>query len=141
MNMPQIKPQQGFTMMEVLVTILIVSFGLLGFAGLLTKSIQDNRTAYMRSQATVLAQSAIECMRANRSAAVAGSYTIAFGSNIGGTTPAALDVQAWKTDLGRFLPEGDGSINVDSDGNATVIVQWDDDGDGVATSFTTQTSI
>jgi type IV pilus assembly protein PilV len=141
MNTPNLKQQQGFTMIEVLVTTLVVSFGLLGFAGLLTESIQDNRVAYMRSQATVLAYSAIECMRANRSAAVAGSYAIALGSNIGGTSLAALDVQAWKNDLTQFLPEGDGSINVDSDGNATVIVQWDDDGDGVVTSFTTQTSI
>jgi len=114
---------------------------LLGFAGLLTQSIQDNRVAYMRSQATVLAYSAIECMRANRSAAISGSYTIAVGSNLGGTSLAALDVQAWKTDLARFLPEGDGSINVDSDGNTTIVVQWDDDGDGAITSFTTQTSI
>lgn len=128
-------------MMEVLITVVIVAFGLLGFAGLLTKSIQDNRVAYMRSQATVLAYSAIECMRANRSAAISGSYTIAVGSNIGGTSLAALDVQAWKTDLALFLPEGDGSINVDSDGNTTIVVQWDDDGDGAVTSFTTQTSI
>lgn len=128
-------------MMEVLITVVIVAFGLLGFAGLLTKSIQDNRVAYMRSQATVLAYSAIECMRANRSAAISGSYTIAVGSNLGGTSLAALDVQAWKTDLALFLPEGDGSINVDSDGNTTIVVQWDDDGDGAVTSFTTQTSI
>lgn len=97
--------------------------------------------AYMRSQATVLAYSVIECMRVNRSAAISGSYTIALDSNIGGTSVAALDVQAWKTDLDQFLPEGDGSINVDANGNATILIQWDDDGDGIATSFTTQTSI
>lgn len=141
MKIPNKKKHQGFTMIEVLITILIVAFGLLGFAGLLTKSIQDNRVAYMRSQATVLAYSAIESMRVNRSAAISGSYTIAIGSNIGGTSVAALDVQAWKTDLSQFLPEGDGSISVDTDGNATIVIQWDDDGDGIATSFTTQTSI
>lgn len=141
MNIQGKRQQQGFSMMEVLVTVVIVAFGLLGFAGLLTKSIQDNRMAYMRSQATVLAYSVIECMRANRAAAVNGSYTIAIGSSAAGTSLAALDVQAWKTDMSLFLPEGDGSISVDGDGHATVIIQWDDDGDDVATVFTTQTAI
>lgn len=128
-------------MIEVLVTVAVVAFGLLGFAGLLTKSIQDNRIAYMRSQATVLAYDVTERMRANRTAAISGGYTIAVGSSPAGTTLAALDLQDWKTLLSQSLPQGDGSVSVDGDGNTTVTVQWDDDGDGAATVFTSQTTI
>jgi type IV pilus assembly protein PilV len=136
-----IRREGGFTMMEVLVSVVIVSFGLLGFASLLTKAIQDNRVAYMRSQATVLAYDITERMRANRDAAITGGYTISIGANAAGTTLAALDTQDWKGNLALLLPGGDGSVNVDGNGNATIIIRWDEDGDGIATLFTTQTAI
>lgn len=128
-------------MVEVLVTVVVVSFGLLGFAGLLTKAVVDNRVAYMRSQATVLAYDITERMRANRAAAVGGSYTIALGSTPGGTSQASIDLQGRKGLLSQTLPAGDGSVNVDADGNTAIVIQWDEDGDGVSSSFTTQTSI
>jgi type IV pilus assembly protein PilV len=137
----KISRESGFTMMEVLVAVVIVSFGLLGFASMLTKAIQDNRVAYMRSQATVLAYDITERMRANRSEAITGGYTIGLGANASGTTMAALDTQDWKNTLAQILPGGDGSVNVDGNGNATIIIRWDEDGDGIATLFTTQTSI
>lgn len=133
--------ESGFTMIEVMIAVVIVSFGLLGFAGLLTKAIQDNRVAYMRSQATILAYDITERMRANRNAAISGGYTIAMGSNAAGTTLAALDTQDWKGNLASLLPGGDGAVNVDGNGNATITIRWDEDGDGIPTQFTTQTSI
>lgn len=133
--------QQGFSMIEVLISIVIVAFGLLGFAGLLTKSIKDNRVAYMRSQATIFSYDITERMRANRSAAINGSYTIALGSSPAGGTMAALDLQEWKTNIAQALPDGDGAVSVDGNGNTTITLQWDDDGDGVPTAFTTQTTI
>lgn len=136
-----IKQQNGFSMVEVLVTIVVVSFGLLGFAGLLTQAVVDNRVAYMRSQATVLAYDITERMRANRASAVDGSYGIAIGSTPGGTTIEAIDLQGWKGMLSQMLPNGDGSVNVDGDGNTTIVIQWDEDGDGIVTQFTSQTSI
>jgi type IV pilus assembly protein PilV len=137
----KISRESGFTMMEVLVAVVIVSFGLLGFASMLTKAIQDNRIAYMRSQATVLAYDITERMRANRSEAITGGYTIGLGANASGNTMAALDTQDWKNTLAQILPGGDGSVNVDGNGNATIIIRWDEDGDGIATLFTTQTAI
>ena len=128
-------------MIEVMIAVVIVSFGLLGFAGLLTKAIQDNRVAYMRSQATILAYDITERMRANRNAAISGGYTIAMGSNAAGTTLAALDTQDWKGNLASLLPGGDGAVNVDGNGNATITIRWDEDGDGIPTQFTTQTSL
>lgn len=133
--------QRGFSLIEVLVTIVVVSFGMLGFAGLLNESIVSNRQAHMRSQATLLAHDIVERMRVNRPAAVSGSYTIALATSPGGSTLAAADLVEWKSLLGSYLPAGDGSVVVDGSGGVTVVITWDDDNDGVATTFSTQSSI
>jgi type IV pilus assembly protein PilV len=56
----------GFAMMEVLVTIIILLFGLLGLAGLVVRSNTSEMEAYQRVQAIVLAQDMIDRMNANR---------------------------------------------------------------------------
>lgn len=57
--------QQGFSMIEVLITILIMSFGLLALAGLQLFGMQNNRSAMYRSIATNHANDLIERMRSN----------------------------------------------------------------------------
>ena len=57
------KNNRGFSLIEVLITVIITSIGLLGFAGILNKSIATNRQAYARSQATILANDIIERMQ------------------------------------------------------------------------------
>ncbi len=133
--------QRGFSLIEVLVTIVVVSFGMLGFAGLLNESIVSNRQAYMRSQATLLAHDIIERMRVNRPAAVGGNYTIALASSPAGGSVAGDDLVEWKSLLANYLPAGDGSVVADGTGNVTVVIVWDDDNDGVPTTFTTQGSL
>jgi type IV pilus assembly protein PilV len=133
--------QQGFSMIEVLVTIVVVSFGMLGFAGLLNESIVSNRQAHMRSQATLLAHDIIERMRVNRPAAVSGQYSIALATSPASGTLAGNDLVEWKGLLASYLPAGDGSVVADGAGNVTVVVTWDDDGDGAATTFSTQSNI
>jgi type IV pilus assembly protein PilV len=140
MNIPDHK-QHGFTMMEILVSIMVVAFGLLGYAAMMAKSIKDNRIATMRSQATLLSYDIAERMRANKQAALSGAYTIGIGSTPVGSTVAQLDLIKWKSDVSQSLPQGDGAVSVMGDGKATITLQWDDDGDGIATSFVTQTSL
>ncbi|GBG12507.1 type IV pilus assembly protein PilV [Novimethylophilus kurashikiensis] len=135
------RKQQGFTMMETLVSIMVVAFGLLGFAAMMAKSVKDNRIAYMRSQATMLSYDITERMRVNRQAALSGSYTIGIGSTPVGSSVAQLDLIKWKNEVLQSLPQGDGAVSVMGDGKTTITLQWDDDGDGVATSFVTQTTI
>ncbi len=57
--------RNGFTLLEVLIALLVFSFGLLGMAGLLAVSVQTNHSAYLRTQATFLAQGMADRMRAN----------------------------------------------------------------------------
>ena len=52
--------------MEVLVTVFVLSIGMLGMAALQTQSLRWSTDAYSRSQATTLAYDIIDRMRANR---------------------------------------------------------------------------
>ena len=122
--------QSGFTLLEVLVAILVLSIGLLGLAGLMASSIRNNHSAYQRTQATWLAYDMIDRMRVNRanSIASANNYNIAIGTASSSSSGlAGTDVTNWKTTLASALPAGDGSVAVDSTSRAvTVIVQWND---------------
>lgn len=115
------KAQHGFSMIEVLITVLILAIGLLGLAGLQSTGIRSNHSAYLRSQATILAYDIADRMRANRSAALVGAYTTAGSSGI-----PAQDIIAWKNNLAAMLPEGDGIISRTAGNRFTITVQWDD---------------
>lgn len=132
---------RGASMIEVLVSLVIISIGLLGNAGLLLQANKSNLSSYFRTQATVMAHDIIESMRVNRTAATSGDYNIALGSAAAAGDLAGEDLIRWKSLLAQHLPAGNGAVTVDISGKTTVVIQWDDDGDGVATSFTTQTDL
>ncbi|HEC17804.1 MAG TPA: type IV pilus modification protein PilV [Gammaproteobacteria bacterium] len=64
----------GFTLVEILVTIVVVSIGLLGLAGLQINGLRANLSSEARSKASVLANDIIERMRANPLGVAAGAY-------------------------------------------------------------------
>jgi type IV pilus assembly protein PilV len=137
--------QHGFTLLEVLISMVIVALGLLGLAGLQAVSLKNGNTAYLRSQATLLSHDVVERMRVNRTVALAGTYNIAIGATAGGSGVAGTDLSEWKRNLSQSLPAGDGSVAVTgvggAQGNVQITVQWDDDGDGTPTSFVMQTRL
>ena len=57
MNILQTKKQSGFTLLEVMISLVIFSVGILGRAGIHATSIQSNNSAYMR---TISMQSAYD---------------------------------------------------------------------------------
>ena len=65
-----IQTTQGFTMIEVLVAILILSFGMLGIVGMQAFALQSNRDAKLYSEATGLARELAEMMRGNNLIAI-----------------------------------------------------------------------
>jgi type IV pilus assembly protein PilV len=69
-------PMKGFTLIEVLVSVVVFSIGLIGLASLQTISLKHNNTSYMRSQAILLAQDIADRMRANSLAVTAGNYNM-----------------------------------------------------------------
>lgn len=121
--------QSGFTLLEVLVAILVLSIGLLGLAGLMASSIRNNHSAQQRTQATWLAYDVIDRMRVNRPAAIASSdnYNVALGAASGSAGLAGADITDWKATLANALPAGDGAVAVDSvTREVNVVIQWND---------------
>jgi len=139
----------GSSLIEVLITMLVVAIGLLGYAAMLTTTLKNNHTAFLRSQATFLANDVLERLRLSRTIAISGNCNVAFGAappnspnqltNCSSTL--RTDLGDWKTLVGQALPAGDASLSVGSSGTATITIQWDDDGDGVVTSFSTNSLI
>ncbi|MBT9568327.1 MAG: type IV pilus modification protein PilV [Thiobacillus sp.] len=127
------RTQSGFTLLEILVAMVVLSIGLLGLAGLMTTSMRDNLSASHRTQATWMAYDMIDRMRANRVGAIAGSYTMPLGAAAACTVAApagtlpAQDIAAWKSQLACVLPAGTGSVAVNAATRAvTIVIQWND---------------
>jgi type IV pilus assembly protein PilV len=139
MKSPIILPtnrQHGATLLEVLISIIVVALGLLGFAGLQVASLKSNNTAYYRSQATMLAYDVIDRIRVDRVNAMAGSYNLNWGASGDG------EVLTWRQNVADSLPAGNAKIVVNGGTNSVqVFLQWDDDGDGVPTEFRTTTNL
>ena len=116
--------EAGFSLVEVMVAMLVVAIGLLGSAAMTNYTIKSSKVTQQRALATYHAYNIIDCMRANRLAALNGEYTLAdFGDVVAVTTIAADDINAWQQELGSNLPEGAGKITFT--GSAlTVEIRW-----------------
>lgn len=118
----------GFSLVEVLVALVILSIGLLGLAGLQTRGVRDNHGAYLRTQATLSAKDLVDRMRANRSAALAGAYDVDFGVEVApGATVATQDLSQWQAALAQLPGPGQGKVAVDkANRRVKVEISWDD---------------
>ena len=67
----RIQLKRGFTLIEVLVTLVILMFGLLGIAGLMAKGQRVSFEAFQRHQALQIANDMAERLRANKAQAAA----------------------------------------------------------------------
>lgn len=113
--------QTGFTLIEALVAIVIISIGLLGLIGLQTASLNNTQVSANSSQASIAAESMASRMRANRKGVKNGDYdrlqtdSIASSPNCHNSqcTPqqvAIYDLIQWKQALNYSLPNAVGSI-------------------------------
>ncbi|MEN8177070.1 MAG: type IV pilus modification protein PilV [Pseudomonadota bacterium] len=137
---------RGFSLIEVLVTFIVLSVGLLGLAALHANGLKNNQSAYWRSQATFLAYGILDSMRANRVAGLDEDYDLALAdSPATGTSIAAVDLTNWINTLSSTLPAGDGSIDcVAASSICTVVVQWNDsmgEGGSDTQQFTVMTQL
>lgn len=126
-----VRHQAGLSLIEVLITVVLVSIGLLGLAGLQLTSVQNSNSSGERFVATTLAQDILERMRANRARAIGPGkvYNLAMGAAPGVGGVAGDDLAAWTDALAAGLPSGEGSVQVDNANVATIEVQWTDASD------------
>ncbi|OED40589.1 type IV pilus modification protein PilV [Endozoicomonas sp. (ex Bugula neritina AB1)] len=119
------KNHQGVSLIEVLITVLILTSGLLGMAALQTRSLNFNNIAYLNTRADMMAYDMLDRIKANRAYSVnsrgyivslgniPSSYPITCESN--DCTPQELsvyDIDQWKFTLDQQLPDGDGTISI-----------------------------
>ena len=141
---------RGFTLIEVLVALVVMSVGLLGLAALQTNTLRFNQGAYLRTQATNLAYDLADRMRANRAAGINGAYDgqayagvlpACNPNGVAGANVAERDISAWRIALVCALPLGNGAI--DTNGRTvTISVQWDETrGTGALEEFQMVTSL
>jgi type IV pilus assembly protein PilV len=141
MNMIARKHAKGFSLVEVLIALIVMSVGMLGIAGLYVQSMQAGRTSMLRHHAVNLAGDIADRIRANPTAGAA--YIAGTGTNnscVAGNTDctpaqmAANDIFLWQAQAAEFLPAmGDGSqqVVIAFDAAATpptytVTVRWDE---------------
>lgn len=118
--------QSGVGLIEVLVTLLILSTSLLVLGAMQNKSLQFNQGAYMRSQANILAYDLMDRIRINLdkmkdyNSAEAGPSSSPVSSPL---VPADLD--NWRINIDRQLPGGKGGISCVATTNiCTVTISW-----------------
>jgi len=127
----------GFTIVEVLVSVIVAAFGLLGVAGLLAKSAAYSNTAHARTVVTQKIYSLVDRMRANPKGVADGNYNTEDASSAGSSlkctacTPAqmaAYDLYQWSQELRAppgELPGGKGSVEqVPNTNRFTIKVTW-----------------
>lgn len=106
--------QAGFSMIEVLVTLVILSFGLLGVAGLLVSGVSNAASSEAMSKASQLAADMADRIRANPTIALsATSEYITTYADVAPTSPTSIamrDKRDWLNALAAQLPQGDGKI-------------------------------
>ena len=87
----------GFSMIEVLITIVILMIGLLGLAGLQTKALTAQMESYQRSQALILLKDMADRIDANRKNAASYVTTLGTGAACpaAGGSVASTDLNQW----------------------------------------------
>ena len=143
--------QRGFTLVEALVSLVVLSIGLLGIAALYLDSLRAGRTAIYRTQAVNLAADLADRVRANRGAGVA--YIAAFADaptavatcdTTAGCLPAdlaATDLTRWKSAIAQQLPGGEGEVDVTAPAVAgdpatyVVTIRWVEVGQDIPAQF------
>lgn len=123
--------ESGFSLIEVLVTMLILSFGLLGVAGLLVGGVSNAAASEAYSKASQLAADMADRIRANSGAALSASseYNLDYSDSVP-TTPnsiALIDKKIWMEAIAAQLPQGKGKLVSTVSGGARqydIYIRW-----------------
>lgn len=129
--------QRGFSLVEVLIALVIMSVGMLGIAGLYVQSMQAGRTSLLRHHAVTLAGDVADRIRANPRAGIAyqgaglNSSCVSGVVNCDEVEMAGHDILLWQQQAVDTLPAGGVEITFDDSGVPplyTINVTWSEPG-------------
>ena len=132
--------QKGFSLIEVLIAMVIMSVGMLGIAGMFVRSMQAGRTSMFQHHAVTLAGDVADRIRANPRATIAYMGVGANNNCVDGGIDcnpgelAANDIFLWDQQAAATLPNG--AVNVQFNGGVTpptyqIQVSWNEPNQGV----------
>lgn len=129
--------QRGFTLLEVMISVVITGFALLGLAGLQLSSVNTTNVAYTQSQSMMVINELVDQMHANSDAARNGSFDISTAP--GGTLKSFADMGTepdnsaseieklryyWFENVDRTLPGARAAVKCFSSGQCTILVRY-----------------
>lgn len=126
----------GFSLVEVLVALLVLSIGLLGLAALQTTGLKFNQQSYQRTQATLQAYDILDRIRANPLGKTSGKYdsvpsgyrppsppTTCMTTGCDSNQMADYDIDQWNLANSQLLTDGAGAISTVGSVR-TITIQW-----------------
>jgi len=119
--------QSGFTLVEVLVALLIVSIGLLGIAAMQSLALRNTGSSMERSQAVIQTYSYLDVLRANRDRAVLSQLDMSMVCDAENLPSSQVEQRSWITQLQQTMgPDSCGKVECLGGGKCTITVQWND---------------
>lgn len=131
---------RGFTLIEAMVALLVLSIGLLGIAALYVETLKAGRTSVYRTQAVNMATDLADKIRGNRGLANAYDCGGACAAGEGGNAIAIADITGWVNTIAAELPGGTGNVTYTAAAATTadiylITVSWIEVGQAAAISY------
>lgn len=118
--------QAGFSLLEVLISVVVLSVGLLGMAGLQANALRNTQSSLQRTQISMLTHLIFDAMRANRAVTYSLAKTCEVPAAEGSL--AEKDIKYWIEKLQTNLGDDEQSCGEISceDQVCTVRIYWND---------------
>ena len=139
--------QFGVGLLELLIAVLILSFGILGITAMQSRALSYSQLSTFRSQATALTDDVLDRMRLDRKKVRDGDWSSTLSqtsaSYASATTLAGHELADWKNRVEQLLPNGSASIATGATTSSgepvhiTVQIQWAEK-DSTVSNWTTE---
>jgi type IV pilus assembly protein PilV len=131
------RAMRGVSLIEVLVSVVIIAIGLLGIAAMQSMALRGSQSSLESSQAVMQTNAIMEAMRANRANAAFYNMAMTCAAPAGGGSLAANDQRDWITALKSVIGQGAADVTTCGEiagcpGACVVTGQWNDERAGGA---------
>ncbi|MEE2024655.1 MULTISPECIES: type IV pilus modification protein PilV [Alkalimonas] len=119
-SMSSVTQQKGVSLLEVLISVVVLGVGILGVVGLQSVSLRSTNTAHERAMAVILTETLFEVMRSTGSIGRTNAFVMDDCEGVGGIPVT----KSWQDDVKQVTAEC--AVVVWNDGVYTVTIDWTD---------------